>query len=110
MLSNLPPGVTDSMLPGNRPEDIAWDNFYEMLSDEAGDHLMSSEDCFVAWKLGLASYLRLRSLGIKLPHDGEDVWEALGQAVAEARKFANRWRIPIEVIHGKHVVEFVWPA
>ena len=28
-LSNLPPGVTDNMIPGDRPEDIAWEEFYE---------------------------------------------------------------------------------
>lgn len=26
---NLPPGVTDSMLPGNRPEDEAWEYYCE---------------------------------------------------------------------------------
>ena len=29
MSSNLPPGVTESMLPGNTPEDIAWDQWWE---------------------------------------------------------------------------------
>jgi hypothetical protein len=45
--SNLPPGVTDSMIPGNRPEDIEEERFW-MRFDEAfpewsrfdeGDHL-----------------------------------------------------------------------
>ena len=35
MSSNLPPGVTESMLPGNRPDDLWWDIFYESL-DESG--------------------------------------------------------------------------
>jgi hypothetical protein len=44
-LSNLPPGVTTNMLPGNRPEDIAYDNLCEALagvvplSDEQIDKL-----------------------------------------------------------------------
>lgn len=39
MSSNLPPGVTDSMLPGNRPEDMenerAWDELHSWLDDLA---------------------------------------------------------------------------
>jgi len=30
--SNLPPGVTDSMIPGNRPQDEEWDNLIEKLA------------------------------------------------------------------------------
>ena len=33
-LSNLPPGVRDSDIPGNRPEDIAADAFYEAIEDK----------------------------------------------------------------------------
>lgn len=29
MLSNLPPGVTENMIPGNRPEDIRYDAYIE---------------------------------------------------------------------------------
>ena len=28
-MSNLPPGVTDDMIPGNRPEDIEFQNAYD---------------------------------------------------------------------------------
>jgi hypothetical protein len=31
MTSNLPPGVTESMIPGNRPEDIRFEQLYEEL-------------------------------------------------------------------------------
>ena len=34
MASNLPPGVTDSMLPGNRPEDIWFENFVDALYEK----------------------------------------------------------------------------
>ena len=30
---NLPPGVTDSMLPGNRPEDIEFDDLVNFLEE-----------------------------------------------------------------------------
>lgn len=33
-MSNLPPGVTDSMLPGNTPEDVAWGEFFVWLEEE----------------------------------------------------------------------------
>ncbi len=32
--SNLPPGVTDSMLPGNRPEDIDFDSLMDWICDK----------------------------------------------------------------------------
>lgn len=31
MSSNLPPGVSDSDIPGNRPEDMEWDNLWDWL-------------------------------------------------------------------------------
>ena len=30
-LSNLPPGVTEGMIPGNRPIDAAWDAVYDWI-------------------------------------------------------------------------------
>ena len=33
MASNLPPGVTESMIPGNRPEDMARESAEEKLLD-----------------------------------------------------------------------------
>ena len=30
MDSNLPPGVTDSMIPGNTPADVAWEQLLDM--------------------------------------------------------------------------------
>ena len=42
--SNLPPGVTEDMLPGNTPEDEAWDafwdefDFWNPLIDWADEH------------------------------------------------------------------------
>lgn len=41
MSSNLPPGVTDSMIPGNRPEDVRYermaDRLAEVMGGEPGD-------------------------------------------------------------------------
>ena len=45
MLSNLPPGVTEDMLPGNRPEDKEWDDFHEWIDDIAEQY-----DIFDPWE------------------------------------------------------------
>lgn len=34
MTSNLPPGVTESMIPGNRPEDLWFDTFMAALVEK----------------------------------------------------------------------------
>jgi len=46
-LSNLPPGVTEDMLPGNRPEDIDWDNFHEWIDEIAEVYDIYSADDFM---------------------------------------------------------------
>ena len=45
VLSNLPPNVTDSMIPGNRPEDAEWEEFYcEWLPDLLTDAGLTVEE------------------------------------------------------------------
>lgn len=34
MESNLPPGVTEDMIPGNRPEDVRWEKFVDAVFEE----------------------------------------------------------------------------
>lgn len=60
------------MLPGNRPEDSAWEDVHFLIDDAAAENYMSDQDVFVAWTIGLAAYLRARSLGAKFPHDGPE--------------------------------------
>jgi len=31
--SNLPPGCSEWHIPGNRPEDVAWERMFEKISD-----------------------------------------------------------------------------
>jgi hypothetical protein len=59
MSSNLPPGVTDSMLPGNRPEDALWEAF----EGWALDNLCSLEitEAYRAVKIGMAAIEAERS-------------------------------------------------
>jgi hypothetical protein len=49
-LSNLPPGVTDSMLPGNRPEDLDWDAFHEQVDTDCDYFRFSPLQAMEAWK------------------------------------------------------------
>lgn len=67
MPSNLPPGVTESMIPGNRPEDQAWERVHEDIDNDAAKHGLSDMEVAHAWKSGLAAYLALKRMGVKMP-------------------------------------------
>lgn len=50
MASNLPPGVSESMIPGNRPADLVYDKWLEgrigeVLAELATDSLSDLTDC-----------------------------------------------------------------
>lgn len=63
-LSNLPPGVTSSMLPGNTPEDTldqeAWDQFEKDMLEDQDKHDLTGEECMTIWSVGLAHVLAER--------------------------------------------------
>ena len=69
MGSNLPPGVRDCDIPGNRPEDAEWERVHEGIDADAVAERMSDMDVSCAWRLGFAAYKQLRKLGGHLPHD-----------------------------------------
>lgn len=50
-MSNLPPGVSDYDIPGNRPEDIEW----EKLIDKMMSDVDSPYDARKVWEAGLKS-------------------------------------------------------
>lgn len=54
MSSNLPPGVTESMIPGNRPEDEAWEKFLDDLNEKLGD--TEPEAWYAIVDMGIAAY------------------------------------------------------
>ena len=43
--SNLPPGLSDNMLPGNTSDDIAFETFIDWLSDFMSDKKITIEEC-----------------------------------------------------------------
>lgn len=71
MSSNLPPGVTEGMIPGNRPEDWAWERLHEAINRDAAERKMSDIDAYAAWSMGLAALDKARQLGAKFIHDPE---------------------------------------
>lgn len=75
MSSNLPPGVTDSMIPGNRPEDAEFDAKVERITDR----IMQAGPADAAWLDVI---------------DDNDLWWALVEAYdlgAESRP--KRWGV-----------------
>ena len=55
MASNLPPGVTESMLPGNRPEDIAQEAAEEKLLDALSFENLSPHEYEIVREMGLSA-------------------------------------------------------
>lgn len=53
-LSNLPPGVTDLMIPGNRPEDAEFENFMEWVWDKFADSALDIPEMKRALLIGIA--------------------------------------------------------
>ncbi len=66
-MSNLPPGVTDNMIPGNRPEDMAWDDFCERALEQLANSGLSVDEAMSAVQFGIAlaavHQLNLEELG-----------------------------------------------
>lgn len=60
MASNLPPGVTESMIPGNRPEDIALEAAEVGLMDMCHDAKLSPDEYMIVAQVGLAAVMAAR--------------------------------------------------
>lgn len=56
MSSNLPTGVTENMIPGNRPEDMEWEQVHENIDWCAEYYSLSATDAHMIWNMGLAAY------------------------------------------------------
>ena len=53
MSDSLPPGVTNAMIPGNRPEDLEWEIFWQWAGDQLYDAGISVEDAYRVINNGL---------------------------------------------------------
>jgi hypothetical protein len=51
MPGNLPPGVSVSDIPGNRPEDEAWDDLFNWLMDSGLEPKEIRDYLSIHWKL-----------------------------------------------------------
>ena len=58
-LSNLPPGCRESDIPGNRPEEVAWEEFHEQIDSDMAEHCFDVDDLSRIWKACVALYLEL---------------------------------------------------
>lgn len=50
MAENLPPGVSESMIPGNRTEDAEWDLFYEEIDADCSRLALYPQEALNLWK------------------------------------------------------------
>lgn len=69
MSSNLPPGVSENMIPGNRPEDAAWEFFHESVDEDCIKEGFTDMDAHIIWGIGFEVFKHLRKYGAKFPHD-----------------------------------------
>lgn len=97
MSSNLPPGVSESDIPGNRPEDIAWEHLHEKIDSDSSDHGLTDMDARMAWEMGLYAFVRARRLGATFPYNRDEslrreakdrllIYEPLLEAAREYKK------------------------
>lgn len=57
--SNLPPGVTENMIPGNRPEDIIFEAYFEEILDNLPEWVSEELDKHPETDLGKALHTRI---------------------------------------------------
>jgi len=69
MVSNLPPGITENMLPGNRPEDEAWDNLHIEIDNDADSKGFGPWDALEIWHMGIEQWQKRTEHGVA--EDGE---------------------------------------
>lgn len=53
-LSNLPPGITTSMIPGNSPQDELWEKLMDWVVDQLAESGLSHEQVYSGIKTLIA--------------------------------------------------------
>ena len=61
MNNNLPPGVNDYDIPGNRTEDLEWESFFDEVVRDSDKFAIDISDIYKIWKNGLSKYLEVYS-------------------------------------------------
>jgi len=56
MNSNLPPGVTESMLPGNSSEELAFEKLIDYICDTFSTLGWTVDECETAFNMGIESF------------------------------------------------------
>jgi hypothetical protein len=91
MASNLPPGVTVSMLPGNRPEDIARENAEEKLMDALIDAELTPSEYDIVREVGINAVKVFREC---LKEDVQETWIACEERIASLKNEIDRLKNP----------------
>jgi len=59
--SNLPPGCSLDSIPGNRPEDAAWERFIDQTATDMDARALRAEEALLVWRMGLAAWDAVRA-------------------------------------------------
>lgn len=74
-MSNLPPGVTSSMIPGNRPEDDKWEGCIDAIWKEACEERLCADDAYFVWQLGLSAWKAFKEREKQLEEENKSYCE-----------------------------------
>jgi len=92
MASNLPPGVTVSMLPGNRPEDIAREDAEEKLLDALIDAELTPSEYEIVRDVGLNAVKVFREC---LKEEVRETWIACEERIVDLKNEIDRLKNPV---------------
>lgn len=70
MASNLPPGVTDGMIPGNRPEDREWEAIHESIDMDSDQRQLTPREALTVWRVGLQAWDDIKPTVLHKESDG----------------------------------------
>ena len=71
MASNLPPGVTEGMLPGNRPEDWGWDALLDDISSDSDTLGLDADEARIIWEMGKKAYQAIKDADYRMISNNE---------------------------------------
>jgi hypothetical protein len=81
------------MIPGNRPEDLAFERLHEKIDEDCLEHGWDGTDAMIIWHLGLMTYPEVERL-VELAHlvGFQDATEAVARERDEAGDLAAEAR------------------